>query len=37
VITFKEAINFLRIDGIEQDFYEDLSTENEKRLGEIIS
>lgn len=36
VISFKEATNLLRTEGLDQDFYEDLSTENEKKLGEII-
>jgi len=35
-MTFWEAANLLWGDGFDQDFYDDLSTENEKRLGEII-
>lgn len=36
IIKFSECVNILRDDGKIQDDFEDLNTENEKRLGEII-
>lgn len=35
-ITYAEGCKLLRDAGIEQDDYEDLSTKNEKKLGEIV-
>lgn len=35
-LTFAEGCALLREAGIEQDDYEDLSTENEKKLGDIV-
>lgn len=35
-IPFKEGIAMLRADGREVDDYEDLNTENEKRLGKLV-
>jgi aspartyl-tRNA synthetase len=36
ILTFKECVDMLRIDGKVQDDYEDLNTENERRVGEIV-
>jgi len=36
VITFKKGVKLLNKNGFEQDINEDLSTDNEKALGEII-
>jgi len=36
-LTFAEGCALLRENGIEQDDYGDLSTENEKKLGDIVS
>lgn len=36
IFTFIECVKMLREDGKTQDDFEDLSSENEKRLGEII-
>lgn len=35
-LTYAEGCALLRAAGIEQDDYEDLSTENEKKLGDIV-
>ena len=35
-LTYPEGCAMLREAGIEQDDYEDLSTENEKKLGELV-
>jgi nondiscriminating aspartyl-tRNA synthetase len=36
LLTFADAVAMLRADGVAQDLYEDLSTENEKRLGKLV-
>jgi Aspartyl/asparaginyl-tRNA synthetases len=35
-ITYAEGCKLLREAGVDQDDYEDLSTENEKKLGDIV-
>ena len=35
-LTYAEGCQLLRTAGIEQDDYDDLSTENEKKLGDIV-
>ncbi|KAJ1680424.1 aspartate--tRNA ligase dps1 [Spiromyces aspiralis] len=37
VLTFPEAIKFLRDSGVEIDDFEDLSTENERLLGKLVA
>lgn len=36
LLTFADAVKLLAADGVTQDPYEDLSTENEKRLGKLV-
>jgi len=35
-LTFEEGCQLLKEEGVHQDLFEDLSTENEKKLGEIV-
>lgn len=36
ILTFEEGCKLLKEEGIEQDVFADLNTENEKKLGEIV-
>lgn len=35
-LTFEEGVNLLKENGIEQDLFDDLSTEREKQLGKLV-